>query len=142
MDEYEALKLKNQLCFPLYAASKEVVNRYRPYLSEIGLTYTQYITMMVIWEHQTIDAKDLGQQLLLDSGTLTPVLKSLESKGFVSRRRFEKDERHLIVELTDAGLALRDQAKEIPAKIASCVDLEPGEAAELYRLLYKIMNAL
>lgn len=142
MDEYEALKLKNQLCFPLYAASKEVVNRYRPYLSEIGLTYTQYITMMVIWEHQTIDAKLLGKRLLLDSGTLTPVLKSLESKGYITRRRSEKDERHLIVELTDSGLTLREQAKEIPLKIASCVNLEPAEAAELYRLLYKIMNTV
>ncbi|MBE6846907.1 MAG: MarR family transcriptional regulator [Oscillospiraceae bacterium] len=96
--EYEALKLKNQLCFPLYAASREVIKQYRPYLDALNLTYTQYIAMMVFWEEQKINVKALGKKLFLDSGTLTPVLKSLEAKGLIRRFRCAEDERVLIAD--------------------------------------------
>ena len=106
MDEkYESLKLENQLCFPLYAASREIVNRYKTALDNIGLTYTQYITMLVMWEHKCISVRDMGKLLYLDSGTLTPVLKKLEQKGLVLRKRDSSDERLLNVTLTGEGLA-------------------------------------
>ncbi|MBQ9797960.1 MAG: MarR family transcriptional regulator [Clostridia bacterium] len=138
--DFDILKLQNQLCFPLYAASREVVKKYRPHLDALGLTYTQYITMMVLWEHREITVKALGEQLLLDSGTLTPVLKSLESKGFVNRKRSTVDERLVTVTLTESGEGLKVAAARIPAKVASCIGLEPQEAAQLYTLLYKVLN--
>ena len=138
--KYDVLKLSNQLCFPLYAAAREVVKRYRPHLDEIGLTYTQYITMMVMWEQQKITVKALGQTLFLDSGTLTPVLKSLEAKGYVTRKRSAEDERSVFVYLTDSGEALRERAVEIPGKVAGCVGLDPSEALALYETLYKILK--
>ncbi|MBQ8498121.1 MAG: MarR family transcriptional regulator [Clostridia bacterium] len=137
---YDALKLENQLCFPLYAAAREVVKAYRPHLDAIDLTYTQYITMMVLWESKEISVKTLGEKLFLDSGTMTPVLKSLETKGYVVRRRNAADERSVIVLLTEAGEKLRDAAIDIPAKIAGCVGLSSEEALTLYSLLYKILN--
>ena len=137
---YEMLRLDNQLCFPLYACSREIVKKYNPHLDEIGLTYTQYIVMMVMWEHKRVSVKELGEKLYLDSGTLTPVLKSLESKGFVTRTRSDEDERVLIVGITDQGEALKERAADIPPKIACCVSLSPEEAGELYRLLYKILR--
>ena len=139
---FEGLKLKNQLCFPLYAASREVIKQYRPYLDAINLTYTQYIAMMVFWEEKKISVKDLGKKLFLDSGTLTPVLKSLEAKGYISRSRSAEDERVLIAEITDEGEKLRKQAKSVPESVAGCVKLEPDEAMKLYELLYKILGAL
>ena len=141
MEDYEALKLCNQLCFPLYAASKEVVRRYTPLLEELGLTYTQYIAMMVLWEKEEASAKELGDRLYLDSGTLTPVLKSLEAKGYLVRCRKATDERVLMCKLTDKGRDLREKAIDVPHKIASCVCLTQEEAAELYRLLYKVLGA-
>ncbi len=138
---FEGLKLKNQLCFPLYAASREVIKRYRPYLDELNLTYTQYIAMMVFWEEKKISVKDLGKKLFLDSGTLTPVLKSLEAKGYIIRSRSAKDERVLIAEITDEGDRLKDKAKSVPESVAGCVKLEPDEAVKLYELLYKILGA-
>lgn len=140
MDKYDALKLDNQLCFPLYAAAREVVKHYYPYLSAIGLTYTQYIALMVLWEDKKINVKDLGKRLYLDSGTLTPLLKELEKKGYITRTRSKDDERNLIVEITDAGLAIRDKAVDVPFKMASCMRLSPEEAKTLYGLLYKILN--
>lgn len=140
MQEFDPLKLENQLCFPLYAASREIVNRYRPLLAPLGLTYTQYIALMVLWEHKEISAKEMGERLRLDSGTLTPLLKELEKKGLIVRRRSECDERVLIAEITEKGKTLRDMALEVPAKIAGCVPLLPQEAAELYRILYKILG--
>ena len=140
--EYEGLKLKNQICFPLYAASREVIKQYRPFLDELNLTYTQYIAMMVFWEEKKISVKDLGKKLFLDSGTLTPVLKSLEAKGFISRSRSAEDERVLIAEITDEGEALREQAKSVPENVAGCVKLEPNEAMQLYQLLYKLLANL
>lgn len=140
--EYEALKLKNQLCFPLYAASREVIKQYRPYLDAMNLTYTQYIAMMVFWEEQKINVKALGKKLFLDSGTLTPVLKSLEAKGLIRRFRCAEDERVLIAELTEQGVKLREQAKSVPQKAAGCMQLSQQEAMELYRLLYRILDTI
>ena len=142
MDKYEVLKLENQLCFPLYACSKEVVKQYRPFLDELNLTYTQYIAMMVLWEHKKLNVKELGEKLYLDSGTLTPVLKSLEAKGFLHRYRSEEDERVLNVELTDSGWALRDAAMEVPAKVNAGIKLNAGEVVQLYELLYKVLGGL
>lgn len=141
-DEYDALKLENQLCFPLYAASREIIKRYRPHLDALDLTYTQYIAMMVFWQENKISVKDLGKRLYLDSGTLTPVLKSLEQKGFVTRRRSAMDERVLIVELTEEGSALRDRAVGIPEALSKAIRLSPKESADLYTLLYKILGDL
>ncbi|MBR3003978.1 MAG: MarR family transcriptional regulator [Lachnospiraceae bacterium] len=138
-NKYDVLKLENQLCFPLYAAAREVVKGYHPYLSELDLTYTQYITLMVLWEHRKVSVKELGERLHLDSGTLTPLLKGLEKKGYITRRRSESDERVLLIELTEEGDALKDAAAEIPAKVGSCFKLTPEEAATLYKLLYKII---
>ena len=139
---YSALRLENQLCFPLYAASREVVKRYRPYLNPLGITYTQYIAMMVFWEQRKCSVKELGEKLYLDSGTLTPVLKSLEAKGFVRRYRSTEDERVLIVEVTEEGEKLRERALEVPKNVGGCIRLEDDEAAELYRLLYKLLGAI
>lgn len=139
--KYDALKLDNQLCFPLYAAAREVVKRYRQYLDELDLTYTQYITMMVMWERKEVTVKALGEALFLDSGTMTPVLKSLEAKGYVTRKRSTADERSVSVFLTDSGDALKEKAVEVPAKVAGCVGLEPSEAVQLYELLYKVLKS-
>ena len=141
MDEYDALKLENQLCFPLYAASREVIKRYRPALDALELTYTQYITMLVLWEAGKISVKELGKKLYLDSGTLTPVLKSLEGKGLVSRCRSTRDERVLIVACTAQGLSLRDRALDVPGQIAGSIRLEKDEAEVLYSLLYKLLGS-
>ena len=139
-DKFDCLKISNQLCFPLYACSKEIVKRYKPYLDPIDLTYTQYITMMVIWEEQEITVKELGDKLFLDSGTLTPVLKKLEQKGYVKRSRSKEDERNLIITLTDKGLELKKQACTIPAQMGKCVKLSSEESEQLYGLLYKILG--
>ena len=139
-DKYDSLKLDNQLCFPLYACSKEIIRKYKPFLDEVDLTYTQYITMMVMWEKKSVNVKTLGECLYLDSGTLTPVLKKLECKGYITRERSEKDERNLVVSITDSGIKLRDKAVEIPSRIGSCVRLTAEEAATLYNLLHKIIG--
>lgn len=138
--KYEALRLENQLCFPLYACSRETIKLYKPFLDEIDLTYTQYIAMMVLWEKESVTVKELGEALYLDSGTLTPLLKKMETKGLIRRRRSEQDERSLIVSLTEEGMALRERALAVPRQMASCVRLEPDEAQELYRLLYKLLK--
>lgn len=140
MEKYDALKLEKQLCFPLYAVSKEIVKKYKPYLDELDLTYTQYITMMVMWEHKEMNVKELGEHLYLDSGTLTPVLKKLEQKGWVKRNRAKEDERVLIVTLTTEGEKLRDKAVEIPQKVGSCVCLNEDEISCLHQILYKILG--
>lgn len=144
MDElkYQGLKLENQLCFPLYACSKEIIKKYRPYLDELGLTYTQYIAMMVYWDVKNICVKDLGEKLYLDSGTLTPMLKSLENKGYITRRRLESDERVVMTEITEKGEALKDRAVNVPKSVSNCVSLTGEEAVMLYQLLYKILGGL
>lgn len=139
-DKYAAILLKNQICFPLYACSKEIVRRYKPYLDELELTYTQYITMMVLWEKKEVNVKELGQELLLDSGTLTPLLKKLESKGYVTRERMESDERNLRITITDKGEALKEEAVKIPKKMNGCVSLSAEEAKTLYTLLHKMLD--
>ena len=139
-DKYDALKLENQLCFPLYACAKEVVKRYKPFLDEIDLTYTQYIAMMVMWDKETLNVKELGEYLFLDSGTLTPLLKTLEKKGFVSRERSKEDERNLVVKVTAEGMKLRDKAIDVPAKMAGCIKMDPKDAKELYTLLHKMLG--
>ena len=136
----ESLLLKNQLCFPLYACARETVKKYKPYLERVGLTYTQYITMMVLWEQRTVTAKELGQRLYLDSGTLTPLLKRMESKGLLTRQRDPVDERSLRVTITDAGEALREEALEIPYEMAKLVCLTHEESEVLYKLLYKLLS--
>lgn len=140
-DKYDVLKLENQMCFPLYVCSKEIVKRYKPFLDELDLTYTQYITMMALWEHKEANVKELGKNLFLDSGTLTPVLKKLEQKGYISRKRDEKDERVLNVMITEAGEQLKERAVEVPAKIGACVTLEKEDALQLYQILHKMLGA-
>ena len=140
MNQYDALKIENQICFPLYACSREIIKSYKPFLDEIDLTYTQYIAMMVLWEHTTMNVKAMGEILFLDSGTLTPVLKKLEAKGFIARQRSTTDERNLVVTITESGEALKEKAVSVPAEIAKCSNLEPEEAAMLYRILYKMLG--
>lgn len=140
-NKYEALKLSNQLCFPLYACSRETIKLYKPYLDKLGLTYTQYITMMVLWERKSQTVKELGAALYLDSGTLTPLLKKLEDKGLVNRNRSSVDERNLIVSITEKGEALKDEALYIPGEMSKCVNLDPEESLTLYRLLHKLIKA-
>jgi len=139
-NKYDVLKLKNQLCFPLYACAREAIKQYTPFLDKLDLTYTQYITMMVLWEQKSLTAKELGNQLYLDSGTLTPLLKKLEAKGFLTRRRSESDERNLIVTITDQGEALKDQALSIPGEMTTRINLESEEIRTLYRYLYKMLE--
>lgn len=140
MENYDVLKLENQMCFPLYAAAREVVKRSRPHLEALGLTYTQYITMLVVWEREGLSVKEAGERLFLDSGTLTPVLKSLEEKGLVRRCRATMDERVMQIALTPAGKALRERAAGVPEKVAAGLAVTPQEAETLYRILYKILN--
>ncbi len=137
-----ALLLDSQLCFPLYACAREVVKRYRPFLDGIGLTYTQYIAMMVLWETPCISSRQLGRRLFLDSGTLTPVLKKLESMGYINRKRDEKDERNLILTLTEAGEALKERAALIPPQMSACIRMDPQDAIQLYTLLHRLLDTM
>ena len=142
MDKYDCLKLENQICFPLYAVAKETTRKYKPYLEKLDLTYTQYICMMVMWEHKSLNVKKLGEYIYLDSGTLTPLLKKLEEKGYIERNKNLKDERNLTISITDKGLKLRDKALDVPKNMGSCIQLSPEEAQLLYKVLYKILNNL
>lgn len=142
MNKDDVLKLENQLCFPLYACSKEVVKQYKPFLDELGMTYTQYITMMVLWEKKSISIKDLGSYLYLDSGTLTPLLKKMEAIGWIIRQRSIYDERSVIVTITEEGILLKDKAIKIPDKIKDCIHLSSDEALLLYKLLYKVLGEI
>lgn len=141
-EKFDCLKLENQLCFPLYACAKEVIRTYKPYLDKIDLTYTQYIAMMVLWNKKSCSVKELGDMLYLNSGTLTPLLKKLESKGYIERKRSDKDERLLIVTVTDKGEQLKNAAADIPAAVGSCIGLNSDEAQGLYMLLYKVLGLL
>ena len=142
MSEYDPLKLDNQLCFPLYVASREVIRLYTPHLSALDLTYTQYIAMMALWEKKSLPVKALCERLYLDTGTLTPLLKSMEQKGLITRRRSETDERSVTVTLTDKGAALHEQALRVPEKVGSCIPLAPEDTAKLYSLLYQLIGEL
>lgn len=136
------LKLENQLCFPLYACARKVVNLYTPYFKPLGITYTQYIVFLVLWEKDGISVGDLCRKLYLDSGTVTPLLKKMEEHGYIQRRRSEADERVVTVTLTEKGRALQQQAAQIPEKVGPCVHLTPEEAGMLYGLLYKVLDNL
>ncbi len=139
-ETYSCLKLENQLCFPLYACAKEVVRSYKPFLDELDLTYTQYITMMVLWEKKQMNVKEIGKCLYLDSGTLTPLLKKLEAKGYIERHRSKEDERNLLIKITKDGEALKEKAMEVPSKMATCLELNEKDAKELYSLLHKLLD--
>lgn len=138
--KYDYLKLKNQLCFPLYATSREVIKLYKPYLDSLDLTYTQYIAMTLLWEFDTLTVKEMGDYLFLDSGTLTPLLKKLEAKGLVTRTRSTKDERNLNVTITETGRALREKALDCPLRMEHESPLTVEESTQLYRLLYKLLG--
>ncbi|MCR5640646.1 MAG: MarR family transcriptional regulator [Lachnospiraceae bacterium] len=137
---YDCLKLENQLCFPLYACSKEVVRHYKTFLDALDLTYTQYITMMVLWEKKEMNVKEIGKNLYLDSGTLTPLLKKLESKGYIKRHRSKEDERNLIISITPAGEALKDRALEVPEAMSKCICIGKEKTEQLYGLLYELLE--
>ena len=141
MKDFDCLKLENQLCFPLYAASKEVIKKYKPYLDKYDLTYTQYIALMVLWECGEVNVKTLGDKLFLDSGTLTPLLKKMEQKGIIKRSRAKDDERNLVVSITSEGNKLKEKVKDIPNSIGRCINISPEEANTLYTLLYKVLKS-
>lgn len=140
MKEFDCLKIENQLCFPLYACSKELIKKYTPYLNELDLTYTQYIAMLVMWEYNEMNVKALGEKLFLDSGTLTPLLKKLEMKDYIKRVKDANDERNIIVSVTPKGKELKARAKSIPGLIGKCLNLDEKEVINLYTILYKILN--
>jgi DNA-binding MarR family transcriptional regulator len=138
---YEQLKLENQLCFPLYACARKITNLYTPVLKPLGLTYTQYIVFMVLWEKEKVSVGELGKELHLDAGTLTPLLKNLEKEGYVTRERMKEDERVTLVCITEKGDALKEACKDIPAKVGSaCSALNPKDAKELYRILHQLLD--
>ena len=140
MIKEEYLKLDYQVCFKLYVASKEIIRKYTPLLEKLDLTYTQYITMLALWEKDQISVKELGEKLYLDSGTLTPLLNKLKSKGLIDKTKQEKDGRELILSLTKKGIELKEKALNIPEAIASCVKLEKDEAIEFFGLLNKVLQ--
>ena len=140
MKKEDCLKLENQICFPMYVASKEIVRRYIPLLTALDLTYTQYITLLALWEKDHITVKELGEKLYLDSGTLTPLLNKLEKKGYIIKNKSEKDGRELVVIVTPKGLELKQKALEVPPEIAKCVNLKKEEAIVFYQLLHKVLD--
>ena len=139
-DYHEAMKLSHQLCFPLYAAARNVTGLYTPWLKELGLTYTQYIVFLVLWEKDGLTVTQIGEKLMLDNGTLSPLLKKMEQAGYIERRRCRDDERIVEITLTQSGRALQEKAKDIPGKVAGCIDLPPEKAGQLYSLLYELLE--
>lgn len=139
---YEMLLLENQLCFPLYAAARRVIALYTPVLKKLGITYTQYIIFMVLWEHENITVGDLCRKLYLDSGTVTPILKKLGNDGYITRDRAAEDERVVVIRLTEKGTQLKECAKTIPETVGACIPLAQEDAVMLYGLLYKLLNEL
>lgn len=138
-DVYETMKLSSQLCFPLYAAARHVTGLYTPLLKPLGLTYTQYIVFLVLWEKDGISVSEIGEKLMLDNGTLSPLLKKMESAGYVERQRSREDDRVVVITLTEKGRTLQKEASDIPLKAAGCVDLPPEKAKQLYDLLYELL---
>jgi DNA-binding MarR family transcriptional regulator len=134
------MKLDNQLCFPLYAAARNVTNLYTPHLKPLGLTYTQYITFLVLWERDGISVSEIGSRLRLDNGTLSPMLKKMEQAGYIERKRSRDDDRVVIISLTEKGRDLQEKAKEIPEKVGSCIDLPIEKAKELHDLLHELLE--
>lgn len=141
-NKYDSIYLSNQLCFPLYALAKDVVRQYRKPLDELGLTYTQYVVMMVLWEFGSMTEGELGKKVFLDSGTLAPLLKRLEKQGYVNRTRPRDNERKLLIKLTEEGDALKDRALEIPQAMEGCIDLPEEELIELKRILNKALDRM
>ncbi len=139
-DYREAMKLDRQLCFPLYAAARNVTGLYTPWLKPLGLTYTQYLVFLVLWEKDGITVGEIGEKLMLDNGTLSPLLKKLEKAGYLKRRRCREDDRVVEISLTQEGRDLQEQAKEIPLNVAGCIDLPAEKAAQLYSLLYELLD--
>ena len=139
-DEYPQLKLENQLCFPLYACARKVINQYNPYLKPLGITYTQYLVFLVLWEQQEATVGEICRRLFLDNGTITPLIKKMEKDGYVVRKRSEEDERVVKVSITEKGIALREGAKDIPFSVGGCLAIPGEDAAELYRLLYQLLD--
>lgn len=139
-ENYNCLKLENQLCFPLYAAARKVTSAYTPYLKPLGITYTQYIVLMVLWENDDVPVGSICRKLFLDSGTLTPLLKKMEENGWLTRTRSKEDERSVMIRLTDKGTALKEKCVGIPSQVGKCVSLKPEDAAQLYRFLYQILT--
>ena len=139
-DYREAMKLANQLCFPLYAASRNVIGLYTPWLRPLGLTYTQYIVVLGLWEKDGITVGELCDRLMLDNGTLSPLLKKMQQAGYVERKRSETDDRVVVITLTDRGRALQEEAREVPGKVAECISLPPEKARQLYSLLYELLD--
>ena len=140
-NEYrEAMKLANQLCFPLYAAARNVTNLYTPWLKPLGLTYTQYIVFLVLWEKEGLSVTEIGEKLMLDNGTLSPLLKKMEQAGYVERRRCREDDRVVEITLTEKGKSLQEKVKDVPGKVAGCIDLPPEKAQQLYSLLYELLD--
>ena len=139
-DYREAMKLANQLCFPLYAAARNVTGLYTPWLKPLGLTYTQYIVFLVLWETDGISVSEIGEQLMLDNGTLSPLLKKMEQAGYIERRRSREDDRVVEITLTEEGRALQEKAKDVPSRVAGCIDLPPEKAQTLYALLYELLD--
>lgn len=139
-DYREAMKLSNQLCFPLYAAARNVTGLYTPYLKELGLTYTQYIVFLVLWEKDGITVGEICEKLMLDNGTVSPLLKKMEQAGYITRMRSSEDDRVVLISLTKEGKDLQKKAKDVPAKVAGCIDLPPEKAKMLYTLLYELLD--
>ena len=139
-DHREAMKLENQLCFPLYAAARRVTGLYTPHLKPLGLTYTQYIVMLVLWERDGLTVGEICEKLMLDSGTLSPLLKKLEGEGMLERRRSQYDDRVVVINLTEKGKALQEKAAQVPLEVGACIPLAPEKAAELYALLYELLK--
>ena len=140
IDYREIMKLDNQLCFPLYAAARNVTGLYTPWLKPLGLTYTQYITFLVLWEKDGISVSEIGNRLMLDNGTLSPMLKKMEQEGYIERNRSTDDDRVVIITLTDKGRDLQEEAKEIPLKVGACIDLSIEKAKELHDLLHELLE--
>lgn len=136
----EAMKLSNQMCFPLYAASRRVTSLYTPYLKPLGLTYTQYLVLLVLWERDGISVSEICDELMLDSGTLSPLLKKLQQAGYIQKERSTSDDRIVIITLTEEGRALQERAKDVPRNVAQCIDLPPEKARMLYELLYELLG--
>ena len=139
-DKYASLRLKNQLCFPLYAVSNLITRKYKSLLDRLGLTYTQYIVMMVLWEEERVNEKFLCEALCLKSNTVTPLLKKLEAKGYITKSRAEDDGRNIVICLTEEGERLKDKALCVPESIAREFCLTPEEVSALYRILHKILD--
>ena len=139
-DHREAMKLQYQLCFPLYAAARNITGLYTPWLKPLRLTYTQYLVMLVLWEKDGVTVSEIGKRLMLDNGTISPLLKKLEQAGLIKRSRCREDDRIVEISLTEEGRALQDRAAKVPAGVAGCVNLPPEKSRQLYELLYELLR--